>query len=655
MRLTKIEIQNYRLLIDANLKVDTNTTLIVGRNNTAKTSCMDFLYKVLNDKKLSYNDYPLLKRKLAFIILAKFMKGTYSFEQLIAKIPKPSIRFFVDYSQESEEENLGALSPFIIDVDENISNAIILAEYTIKLSEDKIKELFKKHIQFDEKGNLLFNKQDIRELVSANFSTIFILEIKAINPCNDNDAQSKSSNDLKELFPLYTISAERDLDESGNASSSSLQKVISNYFNVNMDDVDASIADKVKELRDKIENINCEIQRETDTLLSEIVNKTIGFGYPNAEELKLGVSTSISLRNEIQNNSALHYVQKDSDEILPSNYNGLGYKNLIKIQFQLAQFADEIKHNNWACIPLLFIEEPESHMHPQMQQTFISYLESFLQKISEVHIQTFITSHSSHIANTIDFSKIRYAQKSPKGVKFKDLGTFTLTDGENLDFVKKYITLSRCDLFFADKAIFIEGASERLLIPDMIKKCERNGLFNFQECKLSAQYYALIEVGGAYAYKFIPFIEFLGIPSLIITDIDSILDKKTCLVSQGETTSNETIKYFLRKIKNLKESDKITLTEIMSLNHNQKTIGKVHIEYQISENNLCGRSLEESIRNVNRKIYGLSDTAQEESLKFEDKSKTEFALNLLFKNTEYNVPKYIEDGLVWLNNQKVLI
>lgn len=655
MRLTKIEIQNYRLLIDANLKVDTNTTLIVGRNNTAKTSCMDFLYKVLNDKKLSYNDYPLLKRKLAFIILAKFMKGTYSFEQLIAKIPKPSIRFFVDYSQESEEENLGALSPFIIDVDENISNAIILAEYTIKLSEDKIKELFKKHIQFDEKGNLLFNKQDIRELVSANFSTIFTLEIKAINPCNDNDAQSKSSNDLKELFPLYTISAERDLDESGNASSSSLQKVISNYFNVNMDDVDASIADKVKELRDKIENINCEIQRETDTLLSEIVNKTIGFGYPNAEELKLGVSTSISLRNEIQNNSALHYVQKDSDEILPSNYNGLGYKNLIKIQFQLAQFADEIKHNNWACIPLLFIEEPESHMHPQMQQTFISYLESFLQKISEVHIQTFITSHSSHIANTIDFSKIRYAQKSPKGVKFKDLGTFTLTDGENLDFVKKYITLSRCDLFFADKAIFIEGASERLLIPDMIKKCERNGLFNFQECKLSAQYYALIEVGGAYAYKFIPFIEFLGIPSLIITDIDSILDKKTCLVSQGETTSNETIKYFLRKIKNLKESDKITLTEIMSLNHNQKTIGKVHIEYQISENNLCGRSLEESIRNVNRKIYGLSDTAQEESLKFEDKSKTEFALNLLFKNTEYNVPKYIEDGLVWLNNQKVLI
>ena len=655
MRLTKIEIQNYRLLIDANLKVDTNTTLIVGRNNTAKTSCMDFLYKVLNDKKLSYNDYPLLKRKLAFIILAKFMKGTYSFEQLIAKIPKPSIRFFVDYSQESEEENLGALSPFIIDVDENISNAIILAEYNIKLSEDKIKELFKKHIQFDEKGNLLFNKQDIRELVSANFSTIFTLEIKAINPCNDNDAQSKSSNDLKELFPLYTISAERDLDESGNASSSSLQKVISNYFNVNMDDVDASIADKVKELRDKIENINCEIQRETDTLLSEIVNKTIGFGYPNAEELKLGVSTSISLRNEIQNNSALHYVQKDSDEILPSNYNGLGYKNLIKIQFQLAQFADEIKHNNWACIPLLFIEEPESHMHPQMQQTFISYLESFLQKISEVHIQTFITSHSSHIANTIDFSKIRYAQKSPKGVKFKDLGTFTLTDGENLDFVKKYITLSRCDLFFADKAIFIEGASERLLIPDMIKKCERNGLFNFQECKLSAQYYALIEVGGAYAYKFIPFIEFLGIPSLIITDIDSILDKKTCLVSQGETTSNETIKYFLRKIKNLKESDKITLTEIMSLNHNQKTIGKVHIEYQISENNLCGRSLEESIRNVNRKIYGLSDTAQEESLKFEDKSKTEFALNLLFKNTEYNVPKYIEDGLVWLNNQKVLI
>ena len=80
-------------------------------------------------------------------------------------------------------------------------------------------------------------------------------------------------------------------------------------------------------------------------------------------------------------------------ESLPSSHNGLGYKNLIKIEFMLADFAEKIKQGTSACIPLLFIEEPESHMHPQMQHTFAGYLEKFLQEISDVQIQIFLTFH----------------------------------------------------------------------------------------------------------------------------------------------------------------------------------------------------------------------------------------------------------------------
>jgi putative ATP-dependent endonuclease of the OLD family len=59
-------------------------------------------------------------------LLAKFLKWKLSFE-FLNKLPKPSIKFFVDYSFEADEDNLGALSPFIIDVDENTTTAIILA------------------------------------------------------------------------------------------------------------------------------------------------------------------------------------------------------------------------------------------------------------------------------------------------------------------------------------------------------------------------------------------------------------------------------------------------------------------------------------------------------------------------------------------------
>lgn len=63
MKLSKIRIKNYRLLENAELEIDPNTTLIVGRNNTAKTSCFQGIEKVLTGTKFSFNDYPLSKRE----------------------------------------------------------------------------------------------------------------------------------------------------------------------------------------------------------------------------------------------------------------------------------------------------------------------------------------------------------------------------------------------------------------------------------------------------------------------------------------------------------------------------------------------------------------------------------------------------------------
>ena len=57
MQLSKIRIKNYRLLIDAELEVDPKTTLIVGRNNTAKTSCFSCIGNVLEGNSISFNDY----------------------------------------------------------------------------------------------------------------------------------------------------------------------------------------------------------------------------------------------------------------------------------------------------------------------------------------------------------------------------------------------------------------------------------------------------------------------------------------------------------------------------------------------------------------------------------------------------------------------
>lgn len=90
------------------------------------------------------------------------------------------------------------------------------------------------------------------------------------------------------------------------------------------------------------------------------------------------------------------------------------------------------------------------------------------------------------------------------------------------------------------------------------------------------------------------------------------------MVSQGETTSNETIKWWIRRNKNLPENDtsEIDLTEITLMTPDDKTKGKCHIEFQMAEDGLCGHSLEEAICNVNRKYYDLGDSISEEDLIF---------------------------------------
>lgn len=655
MQLTEIRIKNYRLLIDAKLDVDAKTTLIVGRNNTAKTSCSSCINTVLQGSNFSYDDYPLSKRENLHNLILQFMEKKLNYEELCKKIDTIAIEFVVDYSLDDPDVRLGALSPFIIDVDLDTTTALIRAEYQLKTDENKLREMFKDSCYSED----MFapKAEEMHDVLVSNFTRMFGLTVYAVNPKNLEDRQVKSLRELGELFPYYLIPAERILGEDGTQKNESLSSLIADYFSLDVEDLTPDIAEKVKELRAVVGSANKDVQKESDRILSDLVNNAVGFGYPNIEELQLGVVTELKIDDQIKNQTRLSYSAGTGDESLPGSYNGLGYKNLIKMEFLLAAFARDVEKNGEACIPLLFIEEPESHMHPQMQHAFAEHLEKFLAKITTVQIQTFLTSHSAHVANTMDFSKIRYAQKSQSGVVYKNLDIFAKENADNMDFIKKYLTLSRCDLFFADKIIFVEGASERLLLPDMIEKCEKEKLFDSEKYKLPAQYYALIEIGGAYAYKFIPFANFLGLPCLILTDIDSMIDGRTkAVVSKGMTTSNATIKWWMREIKGIPQNSKdiISLADIIAATDEEKTIEKCHIEYQTLENGICGRSLEEAIKNVNRNHYGLTEPVTEDDLEFNEKSKTDFALNLICDNPNYSIPQYIKSGLIWLNKQRVL-
>ena len=651
MKLKKIQIQNFRLLSDVTLDIEDK----IGKNNSGKTSFIDFLSKVLNNNKLKFDDCPIKCRKQLYEDIYDYVIGKIAFSELKEKIPKATILFVVDYSKEETTDNLGFLSNFIIDIDDDIEKAIISAEYIFNIDESKFKDLF---IELNTK------KKDesierIKTILQLKYSELFDLTIFAINPGDLTDKLPKTVSELNNLFRVHKIVAERELDETDTPKESPLGNLLNRLFKDDIEKTFPELKDKIKALHNDISQKNDSTQEDVNKSLTEIIQKAVKIGYPNEKNIKLQASTNLKLENQIKSNTDLQYLDNELNEALPSGYNGLGYKNLLKIEFELASFAQEINTASKSIIPILLIEEPESHMHPQLQQKFIKYVSDYIENLYSQSIQTIITTHSSHISSEVDFKQIRYAKRYSNFVMYENLTDFVQKDSENLDFITKYLTITKCDLFFADKIILVEGAAERLLIPDMINKCDSEGLFGKNDnLSLRYQYYTILEVGGAYAYKFFNFLDFLNIPSLIITDIDSTKKNENhrqakCLVSEAETTSNKSIKEWFILNKDIKKGKDLTISDVTGLDKKKKTIKNKHIEYQTFENELCGRSLEEAIKNSNRTEYKVK---REGDLEFDsnNEKKTDFAIELLMKE-KYTVPQYIKDGLIWLSKQDTYV
>ena len=133
-------------------------------------------------------------------------------------------------------------------------------------------------------------------------------------------------------------------------------------------------------------------------------------------------------------------------------------------------------------INLLFIEEPEAHTHPQMQYVFIKNIKELLnggvvdEYGNKKPLQYIVSTHSSHIVADSEYDDIKYLHRldGKNEVEAKSLKALSevYDNKDHLKFLKQYITINRSELFFADKAILIEGDTERILLPAIIKKLD---------------------------------------------------------------------------------------------------------------------------------------------------------------------------------------
>lgn len=487
---------------------------------------------------------------------------------------------------------------------------------------------------------------------------------------------SSAAKVLESIVRVDFLDAQRHLaDGESRSRGEDLSRRLSRFYERNL----AKPADDVVALS-AIADAETRLNAHFDKVFGPVLGSLGAVGYPGIANPELKVMAAFDVKGILDSNAEVHYRlpgHVSPTHTLPDQYNGLGFKNLIYMVVEVIDF-----HEVWTCIEedrppihLVVVEEPEAHLHAPLQQVFTRKIREVLGETEAgFETQFIVTTHSPHIIYESSFTPIRYfCRGTTDGLHLtdvKDLSRFDATD-EALAFLQKYIKLTHCDLFFADAAILVEGNVERLLLPLIIERCVED---------LTSNHLTILEVGGAFAHLFAGLVEFLGLPTLVITDLDSVATPEgaakpaACLAdTPGATTSNATLKRWVPK--------SASIADLLAATDEQKVLpaaggspglvrvayqSKVAVDWNGTREERAGRTLEEAFALENLawtqsdggKSLGLGiDGAAALPLaelhraifkKVRSFGKSTFALELLATDHAWNAPTYITEGLEWL-------
>jgi hypothetical protein len=336
---------------------------------------------------------------------------------------------------------------------------------------------------------------------------------------------------------------------------------------------------------------------------------------------------------------------------------------------------------------LVLIEEPEVHLHTQVQQVFIRQAHKILRNhVDLVASENFVTqmvvsTHSSHIAHECEFDSLRYFRRLPGGKKaiptscVVNLENAFGADADTKRFVTRYLRVTHCDLFFADAAVLIEGPAERILVPNFVN-------YHPEFEKLSESYVTWLEIGGSHAHKLRSLIERIGLTTLVITDIDSCNAAGASappVRSTGCTTRNATLRTWWPVINDLDplldkpENEKVKIYAAENFSVRVAYQAPIQATFKGTTAEALSYTLEDAIVMANLDLFetlpgsGLIAkfraaitvsgdlNALSGALKtaIEGGGKAEFALDLLEIEDPLSLkpPVYIRDGLLWLATQ----
>lgn len=647
-----------------NLQQDINialaTTLIVGKNNSGKTTITKALETLKSSSPKFYaNDFN-------FTYLNRLLKQ-YSKKHFI-NIPILCFKLVIGFDKNIKTDLVTNIFPFMTIENTNSSDEQYF-EINIRYEVTE-KETFKTDI-----NTILarYNNADKKHLLFQKFLDVLNeTSFELIYWNSNNELIEKSKFKLSNLINVEHIKANKNISDT--SLSETFNKIIRYKYDMHGIDLD----DKIEGIN---ENITAEIKEFNDTSINNVLHKI-----EDGKRFKVRLSSDLTIDKLMR--TLIKYEYTEQGLHIPEGQFGLGYANLMSIIGHLIDYIEKYPdEENNSKLNLIFIEEPEAFMHPQMQELFIKNINEAIKELldgtpKKINTQIIITTHSAHILNSKihtsnSFNNISYIATPNNEANVVNLHDETIITSEtdpikkenDLKFIKKHIKFKVSDMFFADAIIFIEGVTEETLLSFYID--------NHNELGLDKYYIPIFNINGAHGLVYHDLIKLLKIPTIVITDLDikrsEPRKKKFSQIDSLNykiTTNQTVIKYNKTSLLKNIGLDDFQVNNMYIAIQNEPIEGYYATSLEEAfilqnyDNDILNNAVKKIKPNIYKEIIGdpenrknLADNSYKLQKKL-SKSKSDFANTLLYelsieddKEKHPRLPNYIKNALDWIKTK----